>query len=112
MRRPFNAVNYRPEVAPVFGQDPNNPAASIVHDAWLRVNGFLVRIVGGGNTDPTTHYHGDVGRPLQDFAGSAAAIGNASAYRTQPGLAQDGGPIISDPVRRVLLNRMRAGDQL
>jgi hypothetical protein len=102
-------VNYAPERVAVFGPDPNNPAAGIVHDAWLRLNGFLVAVVGGGNTDPSSHYHGDLGRPLQDFTGAAAAIGTGSLYRTSPTIAQDGNTVIEDPARAMLAARLRRG---
>lgn len=105
-------VNYQPEVAAVFGRDPNNPAAGVLHDAWLRLNGFLVAVVGGGNTDPSTHYHGDLGRPIQNFTGAAAAIGTGSLYRTNPTIAQDGNTTIEDPARAMLAARLRRGVSL
>lgn len=102
-------ANYRPERAAVFGEDPNNPSAGVFQDVWTRVQGFLVRVVGGGDTDPTTHFHGDLGRPIQNFTGSAAAIGTGSLYRTSPTIAQDGQATLEDPARRQLMARLRRG---
>lgn len=104
-------ANYRVEKAAVFGQDPNNPAASIIRDAWLHLHGFLVRVVGGGDTDPSTHYHGDLHRPIQNFTGSAAAIGTGSLYKTteRTTIAQDGQATVEDPARRQLMARLRRG---
>lgn len=110
MRLPF--INAVPVVATVFGPDPHNPAAAIVGDAWLRLHGGLVAFVGGGDTDPSNRYFGDLGHEFQSFTGAANLIGTGSLYRTQPTIAQDGNATMADPARQALLDRLRRGAQL
>jgi hypothetical protein len=102
-------VNARPRPAVDFDADPNNPAASIVRDAMLRLHGGLVAVIGGGDVDPSNQYFG-VGPQLQDFQGAANRSGTTVVTRDGDvptiGSAIAAGPNTS-PVMRVFADRLR-----
>lgn len=109
------AVNARPRAIVDYGQDPNNPARGAVHDAWLRLHGFLVDVVAGGDTDPSNQFFGD-GPMLQSFIGAGNPASTTVVTRNG-GNADIASPIvgdsiITDPARRIFADRLRRRNQL
>lgn len=100
-------ANEQRRVVTDYGADPNNPAAWVVRDAFLRVWGFLVPYVGGGSADPKGQFHG-VGPMLQDFTGAANPAATTIVNRDGefPSI-QHGASDPDDPVRRVFADRLR-----
>jgi hypothetical protein len=97
-----------------FGVDPHNPARGAVHDAWLRLHGFVVNVVAGGDTDPSSTFAGAV-PSMQNFIGLSTAGATAQTIRNG-GMPDISSPLTegpeTDPVRRIFADRLRRGANL
>lgn len=104
------AVNATTRTVVDYGEDPHNPARGVVADLILRLHGFLVPVVMGGDTEPSTQFHGDYGRELQGFVGAVNPASTAVMYRNG-GNAELGdastGSTMTDPARRMFADRLR-----
>ncbi|KAB2809299.1 hypothetical protein F9L07_19865 [Pimelobacter simplex] len=99
-------VNERRTVVTDFGPNPTNPAAGLARDAFLRLWGFLVPVVGGGSLDPSGQFHG-VAAPIQDFVGAANPASNTVVTRdgAYPNISS-GVTAEGDAVRRMFAERL------
>jgi hypothetical protein len=109
MTQPLGAINARTHPVTDYDPDPRNPGAQLLHDVWLRLHGWLVPAVVGGDTDPELQFHG-YGPQMQDFVGLANPSANSSVTRNgeyaDVSSAVTAGPM-GDPVRRIFADRLR-----
>jgi len=101
-------ANARTRPAVDFDADPNNPSAGMVQETLMRLHGFLVPAVLGGDSDPERQFHG-YGPQLQDFRGAASpastgAIPNGGNAELSSAVVA--GPM-GDPARRIFADRLR-----
>lgn len=105
----LNSANSVTRTVTDYGEDPIQPARGLVHDAWMRLHGFLVPAVVGGDTDPGLQFFG-YGPELQSFHGAANRASTAVTYRDGSNAeltnAESGG-VTTDPVRRIFGDRLR-----
>lgn len=106
MRAP-NAVTRR---VTDYGPDPRSPAAGAIHDARVRLHGFLVRVVGVADADPAQTFNGAIPHELQQFNGNAGAnaVTNRDGGHPEISSALVEGPM-GDPARRIFAARLRRG---
>ena len=90
-----------------YDPDPRNPAVQIARDALLRLHGFLVPAMVGGDVDPGLQFYG-YGPPMQDFNGAAVAgaVPPAAQGNAELSGALTAGPM-GDPARRIFADRLR-----
>lgn len=105
------AANARARVVVDYGPDPaDRYARGLLADTLARVMGRLVHGYGADDFNPSTTYHGQDDRRLQNFAG--AAHGGATSVVTRDGGHADmssgiaEGPM-GDPARRIFADRLR-----
>ena len=105
----LGAINARPRTVVDYDTDPRNPAMQVFRDVLLRLHGFLVPAVLGGDADPETMFFG-YGPELQDFKGAAAPGHNPVVYADPTG-AEIGSAAVAgpsgDPARRIFADRLR-----
>ena len=107
-------VNARPAPVVDFGEDPNNPARGLIRDAMLRLHGFLVPVIAGGDVDPGNQFFGD-GPQMQSFVGAANPASTNVVFRNgdvptiSSGISE--GPV-SNPAARIFADRLRRRNAL
>ncbi len=109
MTQPFGAVNARTRTVVDYDPDPHNPGAQVLRDVFLRLHGWLVPAVVGGDADPELQFHG-YGPQMQDFVGLANPASTSVVTRTgdyaDVSSAVTAGPM-GDPVHRIFADRLR-----
>ncbi len=94
-----------------YGPDPRSPAAGAIHDGRMRLHGFLVRVVGVADDDPSATFGGAIEGELQQFTGAVAGanpVTNRDGGHPEVSSAIVEGPM-GDPARRIFAARLRRG---
>jgi hypothetical protein len=84
-RGPLGAPNAQQTVITTYGPNPINPGRNLFQDAWVRIQGMLLPVVAGGDTDPQLHYTGVTTTPTDPVGSAANAVGTANQYRNRGG---------------------------
>jgi hypothetical protein len=108
----FRAVNARRrEITEFVGDPADSRVLGLARDMTLRVQGRLVRVYRGDQSDPSQSFYG-WGPQLQQFKGTGGAVngviyGNLmqGTLENDPGF--DGLDQLDNPSMRVLANRLR-----